>query len=100
MHNEDIQILRQYCCEITFYYFTDCSIEGEEFKRVCESRETANHLFLDFIGVYGHSTGQGMDQSSFNAIMLTALSHTAGAVIKKGFLLLLCLPDFLNLQPL
>lgn len=32
--------------------------------------------------------------------MLTVLSHTAGAVIKKGFLLLLCLPDFLNLQPL
>lgn len=32
--------------------------------------------------------------------MLTALSLTAGAVIKKGFLLLLCLPDFLNLQPL
>lgn len=29
----------------------------------------------------------------FDAITLTARSHTAGAVINKGFLLLLCLPE-------
>ncbi len=69
MHNEDIQILSKYCCEMTVYCFSDCSIErrgniGEELKRVCESFQTADHLFLDFIGVYGHSTGRGMDPSS------------------------------------
>lgn len=69
MHNEDIQILRKYCCEMTFYYFPDYIIErrgnfGEKFKRVCVSFQTANNLFLDFIGVYGHSTGQGMDPIS------------------------------------
>lgn len=67
MHNEDIQILRKYCCEITFYYFPGYSIErrgntGGLLKRVCVSFPTANDLF--FIGVYGHSTGQGMDPSS------------------------------------
>lgn len=69
MLNEDIQILRTYCCEMTFCYFPDYSIEsrgkfGEDSKRVCVSFETANHLFLDFIGVYGQSTGQGMAPSS------------------------------------
>lgn len=70
---------------------------GEELKkRACHLRSSFLRLLLVFLATGG---GGGVDASSCNAIMLTALSHTAGAVIKKGFLLLLCLPDFLNLQP-
>lgn len=44
---------------------------------------------------------EGRLPALFDAIMSTALSHIAGAVIKKrAFLLLLCLPDLLSLQPL
>lgn len=48
--------------------------------------------FLKTLPVFvGRSAGQGSTHGCvlFDAIMLNALPHTAGAVIKKGFLLLL-----------